>query len=50
MTPFIEPTRWSLDPKSVVSVMMGSGKKSLQFRMRALNLGMNAAIAAPFEN
>jgi hypothetical protein len=27
ITPFIVPTRWSLVPKSVVSVMMGSAKR-----------------------
>src|SRR5580692_11907087 len=32
MTPFIEPTRWSLVPKSVVSVMMGSAKDGLHFK------------------
>src|ERR1700693_4634758 len=32
MTPFIAPTRWSLVPKSVVSVMMGSAKDGLRFR------------------
>jgi hypothetical protein len=31
ITPFIVPTRWSLVPKSVVSVMMGSAKEGLQF-------------------
>src|SRR5579864_8996141 len=35
ITPFIDPTRWSLVPKSVVSVMMGSAKDSLRFRRRS---------------
>src|SRR4029077_1523115 len=32
MTPLSDPTRWSLVPKSVVSVMMGSAKDSLRFK------------------
>src|ERR1700692_3027588 len=35
MAPFIDPTRWSLVPKSVVSVMMGSAKKGLRFKRRS---------------
>src|ERR1700686_197252 len=35
MTPFMDPTRWSLVPKSEVSVMMGSAKDGLRFKRSA---------------
>src|SRR5216683_5954900 len=44
MTPFIAPTRWSLVPKSVVSVMMGSAKDGLRFRRRSRRTGRGLGI------
>ena len=47
ITPFMAPTRWSLVPKSVVRVMMGSDKESLRESDLA-NYSDNFAVICPF--